>query len=41
MKTLQQMLLELARPDVAELAVSSDRLPCVKVDGKYVPIELE
>jgi twitching motility protein PilT len=39
MKTLQQMLRELARPDVAELAVASERLPCVKVDGKYVPVD--
>ena len=39
MKTLQQMLRELARPEVAELAVASDRLPCVKVGGKYEPID--
>jgi twitching motility protein PilT len=39
MKSLQQMLRELVRPEVAELAVSSDRLPCVKVDGKYVPVD--
>ena len=39
MKSLQQMLRELVRPEVAELAMSSDRLPCVKVDGKYVPVD--
>src|SRR5580692_5952029 len=39
MKTLQQMLRELARPDVAEFAVASDRLPCIKVGDKYEPID--
>ena len=39
MKTLLQMLRELARPDVAEFAVASDRLPCIKVGGKYEPID--
>jgi twitching motility protein PilT len=39
MKTLQQMLRELARPGVSELAVASDRLPCVKVGDKYEPID--
>ena len=39
MKTLQQMLRELARPDVAEFAVASDRLPCIKVGGKYEPVD--
>ena len=38
-KTLQQMLRELARPDVSEFAVVSDRLPCIKVAGKYEPID--
>jgi twitching motility protein PilT len=38
-KTLQQMLRELARPDVSEFAVASDRLPCVKVGDKYEPID--
>ena len=33
------MLHELARPEVAEFAVVSDRLPCVKVAGKYEPID--
>ena len=39
MKTLQQMLRELARADVGEFAVASDRLPCIKVGGKYEPID--
>ena len=39
MKTLLQMLHELARPEVAEFAVVSERLPCVKVDGKYQPVD--
>jgi twitching motility protein PilT len=39
MKTLQQMLRELARPDVSEFAVASERLPCVKVGDKYEPID--
>jgi len=39
MKTLQQMLRELARPEVSEFAVASDRLPCVKVGDKYEPID--
>ncbi len=39
MKTLQQMLRELARADVAEFAVVSDRLPCIKVGGKYEPVD--
>ncbi len=33
------MLRELARPDVSEFAVASDRLPCVKVGDKYEPID--
>src|SRR5580704_18708064 len=39
MKNLQNMLRELARSDVAEFAVVSDRLPCVKVGAKYEPID--
>jgi twitching motility protein PilT len=39
MKTLQQMLRELARPEVSEFAVASDRLPCIKVGDKYEPID--
>jgi twitching motility protein PilT len=38
-KTLDQMLQELARPEVTEFAVVSDRLPCIKVGGKYEPID--
>jgi twitching motility protein PilT len=39
MKTLHQMLPELARADVAEFAIASDRLPCVKVGGNYEPVD--
>ena len=39
MKTLQEMLRELARADVGEFAVASERLPCIKVGGKYEPID--
>ncbi|HEX8789862.1 MAG TPA: PilT/PilU family type 4a pilus ATPase [Polyangiaceae bacterium] len=39
MKTLHQMLAELARPEVSEFAVMSDRLPCIKVGGKFEPID--
>ena len=33
------MLRTLARSDVTEFAVVSDRLPCVKVNGKFDPID--
>jgi twitching motility protein PilT len=33
------MLRELSRKDVAEFAVVTDRLPCVKVGGSYQPID--
>jgi twitching motility protein PilT len=33
------MVRELARADVSEFAVASDRLPCVKVAGKYEPVD--
>ncbi len=39
MKNLEQMLRELARPGVTEFAVVSERLPCVKIDGKYEPVD--
>jgi twitching motility protein PilT len=39
MKTLQQMLRELSRAEVAEFAVASDRLPCVKVGEVYEPVD--
>ncbi len=39
MKTIHQMLRELTRADVAEFALASDRLPCVKVGGSYEPID--
>src|SRR5271155_6058579 len=39
MKTLPQLLRELARDEVSEFAVASDRLPCVKVGDKYDPVD--
>lgn len=39
MKTIEQMLRELARSDVAEFAIASGRLPCVKVAGAYKPVD--
>jgi twitching motility protein PilT len=39
MKTLPQMLRDLARADVSEFAVASDRLPCIKMGGKYEPVD--
>jgi twitching motility protein PilT len=39
MKNLQQMLRALASPGVVEFAMASDRLACVKVAGKYEPID--
>ena len=40
MKTLPQMLRELAKPEVVEFAVASDRLPCVKIGDQYHPVEV-
>jgi twitching motility protein PilT len=39
MKSLQQLLRELVRPEVIEFAVATDRLPCVKVGDKYHPVD--
>lgn len=39
MKTIEQMLRELARTDVVEFAIASGRLPCVKVGGAYKPVD--
>jgi twitching motility protein PilT len=39
MKTLPQMLRDLTRADVSEFAVASDRLPCIKIGGKYEPVD--
>jgi len=38
-KTLHQMLGELARPEVTEFAIMSGRLPCIKVGGRYEPVD--
>jgi twitching motility protein PilT len=40
-KTIEEMLRALAREDVTELAVVTERLPCVKVDGVFHPIDDE
>ena len=39
MKTLDEMLRALSRADVAEFAVASDRLPCVKIGESYEPVD--
>jgi len=39
MKTLSQMLRELSRPEVVELAMVGDRLPCLKIGDKYEPLD--
>ena len=39
MKTLDEMLRHLARPEVIEFAVATERLPCVKVGSKYEPLD--
>jgi twitching motility protein PilT len=39
MKTLEEMLRQLARSDVIEFAVASERLPCVKVGNRYDPLD--
>ncbi len=39
MKALELLLRELARPEVSEFAVVTERLPCVKVGDKYDPVD--
>ncbi len=39
MKTFEEMLRELARTEVIEFAVASERLPCVKIGAKYEPVD--
>lgn len=39
MKLLEQMLRELARPEVVEFAVVTERLPCIRISNKYQPID--
>jgi twitching motility protein PilT len=39
MKTVQELLGELKRPDISEVAVASERLPCVKIGDKYEPVD--
>jgi twitching motility protein PilT len=38
-KTIEEMIRYLARDDVAEFAVVSDRLPCVKVGSAFQPVD--
>jgi twitching motility protein PilT len=38
-KTIEEMLRNLARGDVTEFAVVSDRLPCIKVNGAFQPVD--
>ena len=39
MKTIEEMLRSLARAEVSEFAIVSDRLPCVKVGGQFQPVD--
>jgi twitching motility protein PilT len=39
MKTIDQLLRELGRPEVTEFALLSDRLPCVRVGTAYEPVD--
>jgi twitching motility protein PilT len=39
MKTLSQMLRELSRPEVVEVAMVGDRLPCLKIGDRYEPLD--
>ena len=39
MKTIEELLRNLSRPEVLEFALASDRLPCVKVGGSFQPVD--
>ena len=39
LRTIEEMLPQLLRSEVAEFAIVSDRLPCVKVGADFVPID--
>src|SRR5215472_7095326 len=39
MLTVDQLVQNLARAEVTEIALSSGRLPCVKIDGEYKPVD--
>jgi twitching motility protein PilT len=41
MKTIEQLLRYLGRPDVAELALVSGRLPCVRIGTSFDPVDEE
>jgi twitching motility protein PilT len=38
-KTIEELLRNLSRPEVLEFALASDRLPCVKVGGSFQPVD--
>ncbi|MGH7285848.1 MAG: type IV pilus twitching motility protein PilT [Polyangiaceae bacterium] len=39
MLTVEQLVQNLARAEVTEIALSSGRLPCVKIEGAYKPVD--
>ena len=39
MKTIEEMLLNLARPEVVEFGLVSNRLPSINVGGKFEPVD--
>ena len=39
MLTVEQLVQNLARAEVTEVALSTGRLPCVKIDGEYKPVD--
>lgn len=39
MLTLEELVRNLARAEVTEIALMTGRLPCVKVDGQYKPVD--
>ena len=38
-KTIEEMLRHLAKTEVSEFAIVSDRLPCIKVSGQFQPVD--
>ncbi|MEO8798787.1 MAG: hypothetical protein ABI551_12945, partial [Polyangiaceae bacterium] len=39
MLTLEELVRNLARSEVSEIALMTGRLPCVKIDGQYKPVD--
>src|SRR6476619_3655949 len=39
MKTIEELLRNLSRPEVLGFALASDRLPCVKIGGSFQPVD--